>query len=164
MAGNGMNNVGATIQKLRDHVAEMKKLAIAEAKASTELLVERLMARTPVWEGTTLRNYSVGVGAPRKVNHTAIGTGDPGPTNTMGLGEEPRRSANEAAVRADMASALGGMTELKNIFVTNNAPNWDLVDAGGAPGGPNQQIRNPGGVSKIAMSDARGALKNWRAK
>lgn len=128
------------------------------AKDATRKLVEELMARTPVWQGTTLRNFQVGIDAPSTLELTAEGAGDPGPTNSMPIGAEPRRPENEDAVRSDMESELESFDELGHtIIVSNTSENWDLVDNGSAP--TPDRARNPGGVSLLAIQATKAAMR-----
>jgi hypothetical protein len=157
----GFTGVEAELAKVRKELAKLEEEAVEDLKITTRFLMEELFARTPVFEGTTIRNYKVGINGFASGFSNAIGGEKPGPTNSMALGDEPRRPANEGAARAAMESALT-FKKLVNVFINNSAPNAALVDAGQAPGGPTQVIRNPGGVSALAAQSTRNARRNWK--
>lgn len=161
----GFRNVDKVTGKMKNAVENLRKDAVEEQKQAARTAMDRFFARTPVWTGETIRNYAWGIGGGRDVHHEPIGSGEPGKTNEMPLGPEPRRAANEAAAKADMEAVLSQLTVLNSLMMTNSSPHFDLVDAGEAPGGPNQQIRNPGGVVKLAMQDIKSKLKKrWKGK
>lgn len=118
---------------------------------------ERLLARTPVWEGTTLRNWQWSLRSPKKSVLLAEGQGiPPGPTNQMALGSEPRRGVNEEAQRADFAiflSELMAQPKVPNIFLTNPAPNAMAVEYGQVPS-PERSRTPAGGVARMAVYEA----------
>ena len=122
---------------------------------------ERLLARTPVWEGTTLRNWQWSLRSPKKSVKKPEGGGiPPGPTNTMALGAEPRRAANEDAQRADFQmflSELLAQPKVPNIYLTNPAPNAMGVEYGMLPSA--ERSRTPaGGVVRLAVYEALAAM------
>lgn len=153
--------IGQEMARLRKEITKFEGEAVEDLKETTHYLVEQMFLRTPVYEGTTVRNYNVAVGRFSNAFSSAVGTGSPGPTNMLPLGAEPRRAANESAARAAMNAALS-FKKLVNVYINNTAPHADLVEFGDAPGGPNQRIRNPGGVTALALQSTRGARKNWR--
>lgn len=144
--------IDQTVAQLRDELKAFEKKCAERAAACVQTLVDELMAGTPVWSGETVRNYSASVGTTASATKQApIDNGDPGPTNAMALGAEPRRGPNEAAVRSEVAGVVS-RDKLQNYAIGNgiDADKWDLVENGGAPGGPGQRVRYPGGVSKLA--------------
>lgn len=84
-------------------------------------LNRRILALTPVWEGDSIANYVWSIGSPLLGHVTPIGGVDPGHTNKMSLGQEPRRAANEAIVREKLASVLAADLPA-DIYLTNSAP------------------------------------------
>lgn len=121
----------------------------------------RLLERTPVWEGTTIRNWQWALGSPAKTVKPAEGGSIPtGPTNTMALGQEPRRAVNEAAQQADFDSFLAklmGSVKVPNIYLTNPAPNAGAVEYGMLPTA--QRSRTPpGGVVRMALAETLTAM------
>lgn len=154
--------IEATMQALRAEIEVFEKQAIAEVKKAAHLLMANLFENTPVWSGETVRNYAWGVNSPASGGtRGAVGSGDPGPTNAMVMGTEPRRGANENAALGEMNSVLT-LTKLADLFVTNlvDAAKFDLIDNGSAPS-PGR-ARNPGGVSILAEQSTRNALEHWK--
>lgn len=162
MAGSvNITGVGDWQAKVK---AEMKKLnekAVKEVAEAAFIVSEAFFDRTPVWEGTTIRNYQWGKSPIRGGQLSAIGSGDPGHTGFMPLGAEPRRPANEAAVMAQLRGVLP-KDKLHDLYLTNTVrpEQWDLVDNGAAP--RRSRARNPGGVTKIAIANAKSRLKNFK--
>ena len=124
---------------------------------------DKLLANTPVWEGTTIRNWQWSLGSPQRTVKPAEGQGiDPGHTNAMALGTEPRRAVNEGAQKADfmvflsqLASAPAG--KLPNIYLTNPAPNALAVEYGELP--TPERARTPrGGILRLAMAETLTAM------
>lgn len=154
--------VEAEIARLFNGVKELEKQAIAEVQNATVVVVRECMKNTPVWEGEVVRNYNAGVGgAAGGGAKSPIGGGDPGPTNSMALGSEPRRPANEAASLGEVRAAVAGMRALQDVVVGNSSSNFNRADSGAAP--TPQTARNPGGIVRPALSSARGRLKgNWK--
>lgn len=153
--------VGAEITRLKKGVKDFEKEAVLKMKNAVLVIMTELFSRTPVWTGETVRNYAVGLGTrPSGGSKGAIGSGDPGPTNSMAMGSEPRRPANEAAALTEALAAVSGMRKLQSVFITNfvDGEKWSLIDSGSAPGGPGQRVRNPGGVVKIAEMNAKARL------
>lgn len=153
------SGVDGAMRELRGELKKLEKEAVAETQRAGKVVTEAMFSRTPVWEGTSVRNFKAGIGAPAGGGETPpIEAGPPGPTNIMSIGEEPRRGPNEAAARAEINGVLAGLKKLANVYFTNTAAHFDLVDAGRAPGAPNQRIRNPGGVMMLAQQLARAKL------
>jgi hypothetical protein len=154
--------IAATIAELKRGAEELEHQAVEETKRAARVIQEELFANTPVWSGETVRNFRFAVGAPpSRGTLPAIGTGEPGPTNHLPLGAEPRRPANEAAARADLEAALS-FKRLVDVFGTNTvaATKWNLLDSGVAPA-PGRS-RTPGGIETPAMQNARHRLPLWR--
>lgn len=150
--------VKAEMNRIKSHVRGFEKDAVATMRNAAIVVLKQLFSRTPVWSGETVRNYAVGVGSmPAGGSKGSLG-GDPGPTSEQRLGEENNRPVNESAALSDAQSALGTMTRLKSVFITNlvDADKWGLVDSGSAP--DKNRARNPGGVSKIAELNAKAIL------
>lgn len=144
-------------------VKALEKEAVVITQKGAREAMRSMMSATPVWSGETVRNYVWAKGKrPSGGTKEPIGTGDPGPTNSMSLGAEPRRGANEGAAKQEMEAAISG-DKLVSLFATNTiaASKWDLVDNGSIPGGPGQRRRGPGGVSKLAEQTLR-ATGYWK--
>lgn len=157
-----ITGIDAVMRELHAEIDAFEKRAVAEVKRAARLLMTNLFENTPVWSGETVRNYAWGVGRlPFGGTRSAIGSGNPGPTNAMVMGSEPRRGPNEAAALQDMDSVLT-LTKLSDLFVTNliSGAKWDLIDNGAAPS-PGK-ARNPGGVSILSLQSTRNALEYWK--
>lgn len=156
--------VSAEMKRLRDAVKAFEKEAVQEVKLAAITVIQALQSKTPVWSGETVRNYAVGIGTrPLGASKSPLGTGDPGDTNNMPLGPEPRRSENEAAAIADATQALTRMRRLQSVVVGNlvSEEKWNLVDSGSAP--TPERARYPGGVGIAGEQKARQLLgANWR--
>lgn len=157
----GFTGIDAEMKRLKNIISEFEEDAVKDVKDTAMFLLEQLFSRTPVWEGTTVRNYNVAIGGFSSAFAQAVGGVEPGPTNLLPLGAEPRRAANEAAARGAAQAALT-FKELRDVFISNSSPHADLIDMGDAPGGSNQRVRNPGGVSMIAAQSTRSARPNWK--
>lgn len=125
-------------------------------------LNKTLIDNTPVWEGTTLRNWRWAVGhADLSAPHDpAGGSIPPGHTNSMALGSEPRRGANEMAELTDFASFLSQLHarhgEPINIYLTNTADSAVPMEYGSVP--TKSQSRRPRGVLLLAVLETLTAM------
>lgn len=154
--------IAETMRSIEDAIEAFEKEAAEEVKSTARLLMRNLFETTPVWSGETVRNYVWGIN--RRADsgkRGAIGSGEPGPTNTMAMGSEPRRPANERAAMEELNGQLS-FTKLVDMFVTNNIDpaKWDLIDNGSAPSAG--KARNPGGVSILAEQSTRNASEHWK--
>jgi hypothetical protein len=156
-----ITGIAAEMERLHKAVAQLEAEGVAETKAAARLVMSNLLLNTPVWKGETVRNYKWSLKPGGGSHSPATGSGEPGATNSMIMGSEPRRPANEAAALAEMDGVMS-FNKLSDLFVTNtiDAAKWDLIDNGSAPS-PGK-ARNPGGVSILAEQSARNALKNWK--
>jgi hypothetical protein len=161
-----------TQKELQDELKTFEQQCVTELKRGVNVCLETLLAATPVWTGETVANYHVNLGRSAEGAYRAPeGSGDPGHTNKMALGSEPRRPANEALARAEMTAAIAALgTALRDVVISNSVDEakWDMIDNGAAPGGPpgyplgpNQVQRAPGGVSRVAIQTVR-SNGNWR--
>lgn len=167
-----LNGIAATQKEMQGELDKLKQQAIGELKRGVNVALETMLAATPVWTGETVANYHVAVGAEGSAGYRApTGGGDPGHTNAMPLGAEPRRAENESLARGEMEAVIGSIGEdLIDVVITNTVDDdkWDMIDNGSAPGGPpgpplgtKQQLRAPGGVSRVAIQTVR-SNGNWR--
>ena len=111
-----------------------------------------LLDKTPVFEGRTVRNYILTMDSPHQGSQIEpIGSGPPGPTNSMPLGSEPRRPANEAASLATQ-SALDLRKPFRKVFITNNSEAVAGLERGELPG-KGKPSRSPNGMFMITMQE-----------
>jgi hypothetical protein len=104
---------------------------------------ETIKSMTPVWSGLAVRNYIWTIGAPASGVIDPINNGPPGPTNSMALGAEPRRDANEAASRETLL-ALDFSNPFQTFTLVNNAPTIAGLEYGLLP--TPEQSRSPNGM------------------
>lgn len=124
----------------------------------TALLVHlnrEVSMHTAVWEGETLVNWKWSVGAPDLSHRQAVSSGPTGATNKMSLGQEPRRSANQAPVTASLMRVLSQVNVRVPalIFLTNTGEVAEEMEFGQVPGGSGQNIR-ASGMLRLAMREA----------
>lgn len=124
----------------------------------TALLVHlnrEVSMHTAVWQGETLVNWKWSVGAPDLSHRNAANSGPTGPTNTMSLGSEPRRPANQSPVTASLMRVLAQVNVRVPalIFLTNTGEVAEEMEFGQVPGGTGQRIRTSG-MLRLAMREA----------
>lgn len=105
---------------------------------------EYIKSLTPVYSGQSVRNYIWSSGAGFAGVLDAIDTGPTGKTNTMPLGVEPRREANEEAA-AESLLALNFGNPFQTFILTNNSPQISGLELGLLPGPP-LKSRSPNGM------------------
>lgn len=127
-----------------------------KADAILTALNERIMANTPVWEGDTLLNWRWSTLRPDTAHEAPRGAGiDPGPTNTMELGEEPRRKINEERPRRSLAAALKAKTPI-NIFLSNTSDSAVGLEYGQLP--TPEQSRSKKGIVRLAIAEVEAGV------
>ena len=135
----------------RDSLASIDKLERLFAQNLDNLIrdIDRhIKMVTPVNTGQAVRNYIWTRGSPNGTVFDAIDNGPPGPTNSMSLGEEPRRAPNEQAAARSIAS-LGVVGDpFGVIYLTNRSPDIVGLEAGSLPGPP-LRSRSPQGMFGI---------------
>jgi hypothetical protein len=146
------SDIMAQLQKVMgyviDEAAEYERQIVIQLNA-------RILALTPVWEGDSIANYHWSVNSPLMDHREPEGTGYPGPTNSMPLGAEPRRAANEAFVREDLQKVLAA-TLPADIYLTNTAPDIINLEYGQNPSP--QTTRAPHGMIRLAIAEVVGSL------
>lgn len=121
-------------------------------------LNEKILARTPVWEGDTIHNWRWSTRAPDFRHEDPINSGPPGATNLMALGDEPRRAANETRPRQSLAGALRAR-EPQDIYLTNTADSAVGVEYGLLPTPDRSRVDGAAGVVRLAIKEvAEGIL------
>lgn len=120
-----------------------------------------LMSKTPVHEGTTVRNYILTMNTPYTGGELSpIGTQPPGQTNNLPLGSEPRRSANEAAAAESLNSlAIRDINPFVKIYISNNSDSVGGLELGELPGEP-YKSRSPNGMFGITMEQLLAKLNS----
>ena len=135
------------------------KFAIPKQEAKFKKLVEgvtwslhtEITWHTPVWSGEALASYIWSIGSPSSEGPLEpVDTGDPGPTNSMSIGEEPRRNANQQ--EADESyEKLTFANPYKVFYLNNNTPHIGGLEYGLLPEDPLRQ-RSPNGMFGLALA------------
>ena len=121
---------------------------------------KKLLDKTPVFEGRTVRNYLLTMDNPYQGREIEpIGTGSPGQTNSMPLGTEPRRPANEAASLATQSNLKLSRNAFRKIFITNRSQAVAGLERGELPG-QGKPSRSPNGMFKITMMEIVALLRS----
>lgn len=143
--------MGFSVANKREVHAQVRaSMARFENRLSVKLMVicgdvnEYIMSLTPVYTGQSVRNYIWTTGEPTIGVLAAIDNGPTGKTNSMPLGQEPRRSVNEEAASASLL-ALDFTNPFQTFILTNNAPQIGGLELGLLPGPP-LKARSPNGM------------------
>lgn len=139
------------------------RAAYAYQRALVRFAVElnkRILAKTPVWEGDTLRNWRWSIDRPSLV-HTdpAEMPDDPGHTAGAPLGSEARRPANtvlQMGEFAEFANRLAMRPKPANIYLTNVADSALGVEYGLLP--TPERSRSPRGVLRLSVIETLAAM------
>lgn len=117
-------------------------------------LNEKILENTPVWEGDTILNWRWSTRAPDMSHEEPRGTGiDPGPTNTMPIGSEPRRKANEVRPRRSLAGALRAKKPV-DIYLTNTSDSAVALEYGLLPTPQRSRVDSSKGIVRLAIAEA----------
>jgi len=138
----------------KDALASIDDLERRFARNVNALIHEidnHIKALTPVNTGQAVRNYIWMRDATNSIVFDAIDNGPPGPTNSMSLGEEPRRAVNEAAAAASLSSLGAAANPFGEFVLANNAPDIKGLELGTLPGPP-LRSRSPQGMFGITES------------
>lgn len=137
------------------------------AQGINELVHEidtHIKALTPVNTGQAVRNYIWSRDVPNSIVFSAIDNGDPGRTNEMALGTEPRRGINESAAAESLGTLGIGANPFGVFYLTNNSPDIVGLEMGILPGPPFKS-RSPRGMFGVtdqtfnALVSTQGILK-----
>jgi hypothetical protein len=112
---------------------------------------------TPVYTGRTLINYRWSLGSP--ITDRRAARRDPllpGKTSSLGLGNEPRRFANQSVIDAEFDSLVKTLARDRNpyqmIFLRNNMPNFDDIEYGSYS---DKSRTPPGGMTRRGETKIR---------
>lgn len=120
-------------------------------------LNEKILAGTPVWEGDTILNWRWSTRAPDTRHENPRGQNiDPGPTNTMALGEEPRRKINEERPRRSLTGALKAKKPI-DIYLTNTSDSAMAVEYGQLPT-PGSSRTDSRGIVRLAIAEVQAGI------
>jgi hypothetical protein len=116
-------------------------------------LNEKILANTPVWEGDTILNWRWSTRAPDLRHEEPRGLGiAPGPTNSMPLGEEPRRRINEERPRRSLAGALSAKKPV-DIYLTNSSDSAMALEYGMLPTPERSRVDGSKGIVRLAIAE-----------
>lgn len=117
-------------------------------------LNELILSRTPVWEGDTVHNWRWSTRRPDFRHEDPIASPtDPGHTNSMALGDEPRRRVNETRARQSLAGALRAKEPI-DIYLTNSSDTAVELEAGLLP--TRAQFRGQRGFVALSIKQVFG--------
>lgn len=157
-----ITGIPGEMARIRKYVQQLEMEAVQEVQLAAIDALSTAMVNTPVWTGTTVRNYRWGRDGQMPSGEIRNLTGEKG-TNQMPLGPEKHRAAAESAAMRALLSILD-KRKLRDYTMTNTvrAEQWDMVDNGTVPGpSPPYNHRSPGGLGKLAAQRVR-ARKHWK--
>jgi len=145
------------LKGLQGCLTEIEACVGGRVKEIVTYIDRKAHERTPVYTGQAVRNmvWSVGQGGSSEL--PAIeNPAETGHTSDMGLGEEPRRHANQEAAQETL-KALDFGNPFQTFVMTNASPDIGLIEDGaaGLPG----KSRAPNGVFAITMAEVMNKLK-----
>lgn len=120
-------------------------------------LNEKILANTPVWEGDTILNWRWSTVRPDMRHETPRGSGSPGRTNEMELGEEPRRAANEVRPRRSLAGALKAKKPV-DIYLTNTSDSAVALEYGLLPTPASSRVNSSRGIVRLAIAEVQAGI------
>jgi hypothetical protein len=137
---------------------DIKRDLTKRVKRAAELMHRLSTSKVPVWKGTALANMQWSTGAPATgVVDAAGGSKDPGPTNSMRVGSEPRRPENQAISDASFAR-LNFSNPFQEFILTNNAPHMRRIEFG-LPPRDGLKARAPKGVFRVSALEVEARMK-----
>jgi hypothetical protein len=128
---NGITNAK---KKLDRSKKDLDRLVAKRVQLAAQYVHISVTSLTAVWMGTSLANWIWSVNSPSGIFKGASGTGAPGLTSQMSLGEEPRRAANQAVADASFKSIKFNPKDPYHCFyLSNNDPKISAMEAGRVP-------------------------------
>jgi len=154
------SNIPQFKKDINDYFPKWKKEFAKRLNNISRYSHKQLMSKTPVYEGTTVRNYILTMNTPSSTTYSPIGSGPTGQTNAMPLGSEPRRPANEAAAAESLNNLkIDVNNPFVRIFISNNSDSVAGLEVGALPGTP-LQSRSPNGMFGITMEQLLSKLNS----
>jgi hypothetical protein len=137
---------------------DSNKNIAATLKAVCETIEDEVLKRTPVYTGETVANFQWTQGSPFTGNIKPRGSSEPGITNKMELGEEPRRIINERISRQSLKK-INFSDFSKSIHLRNNTPYFNELEYGELPS--SERSRTPaGGILRGALAVVKAKFGN----
>lgn len=121
----------------------------------------RSLLDTPVYTGRTLVNFRWSLDAPLDARRAAVRVPLlPGKTSSLGLGNEPRRAANQAIIDTEFNMMINTMLKDRNPFrkfyLRNNMPNFSDIEYGSY----SEKSRTPpGGMTRRGEAKLRAIVR-----
>lgn len=138
-------------KQLNSFFPKWKKEFSARLNNISRYAHKTLMSKTPVNEGTTVRNYILTMNTPSSTVYSPIESGPVGQTNNLPLGVEPRRDANERAAESSLSNLkIDPANPFVKIYISNNSDSVAGLELGLLPGDPFIS-RSPNGMFGITM-------------
>lgn len=139
------------VDNLDKITAQVEKLLAREVstrlRLSAHFVHKSLHSHTPVFTGTAVRNYVWTVSAPYSgPTLDPVESCETGETSKMGLGNEPRRRANEA-LSTQTLKTLDFNAPYQTYYVTNNAYHIMELESGLLP--TPETSRSPFGIFSV---------------
>lgn len=145
-----VSNMKEFFRDLDGAKATIKKRHLYRITMAIHIMHEAVEERTPVWSGSAVANYKWSVGSPDYTYVEPYDNGDPGPTNSMALGTEPRRPPNaEIAVMSMHDMPIGN--GFGRYYLNNNDPDIEGLEMGQLPPAP-LVSRSPFGMVNLSLS------------
>lgn len=133
--GVTISNLDATFAAAMQEIDALEKRIGANIQKIILETDTMIKALTPVWSGQAVRNYIWTTGVPFAGVYDAIDNGPTGATNSMALGTEPRRPANEAAAFESLI-ACNIANPFQAFILRNNSPDIEGLELGLLPEPP----------------------------
>ena len=145
-----VSNLDEFLKGFKEKPKEIEQIFSMTIRDICHVLHHSITELTPVNTGQTLANYQWSIGTPFSGLVEAMGSGDPGPTNQMPLGIEPRRPENQAVADASL-NALNFSKPYQDFILVNNNPAWGGLEDGEYPEFPFRQ-RSPNGMLTLSWT------------
>jgi hypothetical protein len=162
MAGSGsllkaqINNPFAHVFK--DFFEQVEDRVTRRENSILIALNDRILANTPVWEGDTILNWRWSTVAPQMEHEEPRGQNiDPGHTNEMPLGMEPRRAINEERPRRSLIGALKAKKPV-DIFLTNTSDSAAALEYGLLPTPERSRVDGNKGIVRLAIAEVEAGI------
>lgn len=150
MAYKSEGNLGAQFDKFYSGI---NAVVVRQEQNMMIDLTNRVLALTPVWEGDSIVNWRWSSTDSMQLVETRGQNIAPGPTSTMPLGAEPRRSVNEDVVRQSLMDALR-FNAVQDMYFTNASDTIVDLEYGLLP--TPDRSRSPHGVVRLAIKEVSG--------
>jgi hypothetical protein len=150
MARATVSNAVGFINGLDRSIARFEKKWTARNKVLVDTAMRKLIARTPVYTGQTIRNYVASNGSPASGGVKA-GEAPVERTNRLSIGTEKLRGGAEAQALATLAS-VDFSDPYDTFFIVNKSPAVAGLEVGALPAEPFTP-RSPAGMFGITLQE-----------